>query len=113
MLNLVFTEAALELVPREILRHPSVKRNAKRRKKLPEKTLLDRSLHHYAMDRLSNAEKRGRPDILHFCLLLTMGSPLNRMGKLRVSINTLNDYFIDVNPYAKLGQIKEPKKTTK
>ncbi|MFC1802582.1 16S rRNA methyltransferase [Thermoproteota archaeon] len=101
MLNLVFTEAALELVPKEILRHPSVKRYAKRRKKPPEETLLDRSLHHYAMDRLPNAEKRGRPDILHFCLLLTMGSPLNRMGKLRVSINTLNDFFIDVNPSAR------------
>jgi len=98
MLNLVFTEAALELVPREILLHPAVKRNAKRRKKPAEETLLDRSLHHYAMDRLPNAEKRGRPDILHFCLLLAMGSPLNRLGELRVSANTVTGFTVDVDP---------------
>lgn len=98
MLNLVFTEAALELVPREILRHPAVKRNAKRRKKPAEETLLDRSLHHYAMDRLPNAEKRGRPDILHFCLLLAMGSPLNKLGELRVSANTVNGFSVEIDP---------------
>ena len=98
MLNLVFTEAALELVPREILLHPAVKINAKRRKKPAEETLLDRSLHHYAMDRLPNAEKRGRPDILHFCLLLAMGSPLNRLGELRISANTVNGFTVDVDP---------------
>lgn len=98
MLNLIFTETALELVPREILLHPSVKRNAKRRKKAAEETLLDRSLHHYAMDRLPNAEKRGRPDIIHFCLLLAMGSPLNRQGRLNVSINTVNGFSIEVDP---------------
>jgi len=98
LLNLIFTETALELVPREILLHPSVKRNAKRRKKAAEETLLDRSLHHYAMDRLPNAEKRGRPDIIHFCLLLAMGSPLNRQGRLNVSINTVNGFSIEVDP---------------
>jgi len=98
MLNLVFTETALELVPMEILQHPSVKRNAKRRKRPGEETLLDRSLHHYAMDSLPDAEKRGRPDILHFCLLLAMGSPLNRMGKLNVEVNTVNEFSIEVNP---------------
>jgi rRNA small subunit pseudouridine methyltransferase Nep1 len=98
MLNLVFTEASIELVPSNISTHPSVKRNAKRRKKQPEETLLERSLHHYAMDRIPDSNKRGRPDILHFCLLISMGSPLNHFGKLKVSINTLNNYSISVNP---------------
>ncbi len=97
MLNLVFTETALELVPSEILLHPSVKRNAKRRNKPAEENLLDRSLHHYAMDRLPNAEKRGRPDIFHICLLLAMGSPLNRLGNLSVSANTVNGFSIDID----------------
>ena len=98
MLDLVFVETSLELVPPEILRHPSVKRNAKRRGKRAEETLLDRSLHHYAMDRLSDAEKRGRPDILHFCMLEAMGSPLNRKGHLRLWVNTLQGYNIEVAP---------------
>jgi rRNA small subunit pseudouridine methyltransferase Nep1 len=98
MLDLVFVETSLELVPPEILRHPSVKRNAKRRGKRAEETLLDRSLHHYAMDKLSEAEKRGRPDILHFCMLEAMGSPLNRKGQLRLWANTLQGYNVEVAP---------------
>ncbi len=98
MLELVFVETSLELVPSEILRHPSVKRNAKRRGKRVEETLLDRSLHHYAMDKLSDAEKRGRPDILHICMLEAMGSPLNRKGQLRLWANTLQGYNLEVSP---------------
>ncbi len=96
MLNLAFVEAALELVPPEIMHHPSVKRNAKRRGKRPEETLLDRSLHHYAMNKLDDPEKRGRPDILQYCMLLAFGSPLNRSGNLSVYANTLQGYSIRV-----------------
>jgi len=98
MLHLVFVEAALELVPPEILGHPSVRRNAKRRDRRPEETLLDRSLHHYAMDRLPDGERRGRPDIIHFCLLEAMGSPLNRSGLLRVWVSTVGGQIIEVDP---------------
>jgi rRNA small subunit pseudouridine methyltransferase Nep1 len=97
-LSLVLVEAALELVPAEILGHPSVRRNAKRRGKRPEETLLDRSLHHYAMTGLPGQDKRGRPDILHFCLLEAMGSPLNRSGNLRVWVSTQRGKLIEVNP---------------
>jgi len=97
-LNLVFVEAALELVPSEILGHPSVRRNAKRRGKRPGETLLDRSLHHYAMAGLPGQEKRGRPDILHICLLEAMGSPLNRTGNLRVWVSTQRGYVIEIDP---------------
>jgi len=97
-LHLVFVETALELVPPEIQRHPSVRRNAKRRGKRPEETLLDRSLHHFAMDRLPDSEKRGRPDIIHFCLLEAMGSPLNRAGLLTVWISTNDSRLVEVDP---------------
>lgn len=98
MLNLAFVETSLELVPPEILHHPSVKRNAKRRGKRAEESLLDRSLHHYAMNKLEFSEKRGRPDIFQYCLLLAFGSPLNRLGELRVHANTLQGYAISIEP---------------
>lgn len=98
MLNLAFVETSLELVPPEILQHPSVKRNAKRRGKRPQETLLDRSLHHYAMHKLDRSEKRGRPDIFQYCLLLALGSPLNRRNHLKVYANTLNGYSIEIQP---------------
>jgi rRNA small subunit pseudouridine methyltransferase Nep1 len=102
MLNIVFVETSLELVPHQIHRHPSVKRNAKKRGKKPEETLLDRSLHHFGMHNLPWEEKRGRPDIIQICLLEALGSPLNRLGNLRVWINTLMGNTIIVHPETRL-----------
>ncbi|KON30091.1 hypothetical protein AC482_04790 [miscellaneous Crenarchaeota group-15 archaeon DG-45] len=102
MLNLILVEAALETVPPEIQRHPSVRRNARRRGKRPSETLLDRSLHHAAMAGLVNGHKRGRPDIVHFCLLEALGAPLSREGRLRVWVHTVGGYAIEVAPEARL-----------
>lgn len=102
MLNLILVEAALEPVPPVIQRHPSVRRNAKRRGKKPAETLLNRSLHHSAMKGLPNSQKRGRPDIVHFCLLEALGAPLNREGGLRVWVHTVGGYAIEVAPEARL-----------
>jgi len=102
MLHLILVEAALETVPPGIRHHPSVRRDAKRRRKKPQETLLDRSLHHAAMRGLPNSLKRGRPDIAHFCLLEALGSPLNREGGLRVWVHTVGGYGIEVAPEARL-----------
>jgi rRNA small subunit pseudouridine methyltransferase Nep1 len=102
MLNVLFVEAALEVVPRKISRHPSVTRNAKRDGKNPEGVLLDRSLHHRAMLDLPEGEKRGRPDILHFCLLEALGSPLNKVGRLKAMAQNINGDFIDFAPELRL-----------
>ncbi|MBN1682313.1 16S rRNA methyltransferase, partial [Candidatus Bathyarchaeota archaeon] len=102
MINILFAETALELVPREILKHPSVTRNAKRMGKKPERCLLDRSLHHYAMQNLLDSEKRGRPDIIHFCLLEALGSPLNKKGKLNLLSQTYNKETIFFSPEVRL-----------
>jgi len=102
MLNVLFVEAALEVVSRKISRHPSVTRNAKREGKNPEGVLLDRSLHHRAMLDLPEGEKRGRPDILHFCLLEALGSPLNKAGNLKAMAQNLNGDLIDFAPELRL-----------
>jgi rRNA small subunit pseudouridine methyltransferase Nep1 len=102
MLNLLFVEASLGLVPGRTLRHPAVTRNARREGKKPEETLLDRTLHHHAMNELPEGEKKGRPDIIHFCLLEALGAPLNLEGNLRLGIHTLNGVSIDVNPDVRL-----------
>jgi rRNA small subunit pseudouridine methyltransferase Nep1 len=102
MLHLVLVEAALELVPPGIIGHPSVRRNAKRRKKPPGETLLNRSLHHSVMDRIPDGHKRGRPDITNICLLEALGSPLNREGRLSTWIHTFGGYSIEVSPEARL-----------
>jgi rRNA small subunit pseudouridine methyltransferase Nep1 len=102
MLHLLFVEAALETVPLGLISHPSVRRNAKRRKKPPGETLLNRSLHHSMMDRIPDDHKRGRPDITNICLLEALGSPLNREGRLSTWIHTYGGYSIEVSPEARL-----------
>ncbi|MDG6221852.1 MAG: 16S rRNA methyltransferase [Candidatus Bathyarchaeota archaeon] len=102
MLTFILAEAALETIPKKIWNHPSVERHGKRQKKNSGQLLLDRSLHHAAMLKLENNLKRGRPDIAHFVLLETLGSPLNKAGSLRVFIHTYNDYVIKVNPETRL-----------
>ena len=102
MLILVLAEAALETVPKELWSHPAVRRHSKRQRKPPENLLLDRSLHHSAMRRLDDNEKRGRPDITHFALLEALGSPLNKEGLLKVYVHTNKDYIITVNPSTRL-----------
>jgi rRNA small subunit pseudouridine methyltransferase Nep1 len=102
MLNLLFVEASLELVPKQIAHHPSVTRNAKREGKKPDEVLLDRSLHHHAMLSLTEGEKRGRPDILHFCLLEALGSPLNKAGRLRSLAYTVKGDLLDISQELRL-----------
>lgn len=98
MLHIVFVEAALETVPPSILRHPSVRRSAKRQGKRTDEILLNRSLHHSAMSKLPENHKRGRPDIAQICLLEALGAPLNREGSLRIWIHTFRGYAIEVSP---------------
>ncbi|MEM3082287.1 MAG: 16S rRNA methyltransferase [Candidatus Caldarchaeum sp.] len=102
---LVLAEAALETVPPEIQGHPAVVKDAERRGKKPGQILLDRSYHHFAMKKLPDAEKRGRPDIVHFCLLEALGSPLNQANKLETYVSTRGGLVIYVNPCVRLPRV--------
>jgi len=95
-------EASLELVPREIWKHPAVKRNAEKRGKKPGETLLDISLHYAAMKGLQGWEKRGRPDIVHTTLLYLLGTPLCRRGLMRIYVHTVNDLVVEIKPETRL-----------
>ena len=61
--------------------------------------LLDVSKHWFKLRKIKNPEKRGRPDILHRSLIALLDSPLNKVGKLRVSFSTVSNpdvsYVID------------------
>lgn len=101
MIHLVFVDASLELVPEKLLSHPAVRKYAKRFNKGKE-ILLDDSYHHSTMKKLDNREKRGRPDIIHFCLLEAFGSPLCVEGKLSVYVHTLHNKLLMFDPKTRL-----------
>jgi rRNA small subunit pseudouridine methyltransferase Nep1 len=96
LLNLVFAESALELVPREIRRMPAVVSDSRRRGKDPSEILLDRSLHHSAMNRLKDSEKRGRPDLVHEALLSVTGTPAYLEGMVRVFVHTYENVVLEI-----------------
>jgi rRNA small subunit pseudouridine methyltransferase Nep1 len=85
----LFVEAALELVPQELLGSRDVIASARRRSVDPSKMLLDISYHYRSMRRhLANWYKRGRPDIIHTSLLLLSSSPLWSLGIVNAVIET-------------------------
>jgi len=102
LLNLILAESALETIPEELWKNPSIQKYAKICGKHPRFVILDRSYHHSAMKSLQQSIKRGRPDIVHFALLEALGSPLNKEGLLQVYVHTFNDCVIAVNPETRL-----------
>ncbi len=98
MLHLVLAEASLEKVPLSLFNHPQVVSYCRKRKIKPKEAILDTSYHFEAVKKLPFKHKRGRPDIVHFFLLLTQDSLVNKVGKLRTYIHTLNNEVIYVNP---------------
>lgn len=102
MLHLVIAEAELELVPESIIDHPSVINYARRRGKRPEEVLLDSTYHHSALRKLEDGERRGRPDIVHICLLNALESIANKEGLLRVYVHTRNDEVIYIKPETRI-----------
>lgn len=97
-LKTILLESSLELVPKEISSHPSVVRNAKKRRRKPCETILDVSIHYYAMLELRDREKRGRPDIIHISLLYALESPLNKNERLDLFIHTYQGHVVFINP---------------
>jgi len=94
MLTLILADAELEVVPPALAGHPAVRTSAKRRGRSPGTLLLDSSLHHPALRKFPEGERRGRPDIAHLFVLLCLDSVLNTQGQLRTIIHTRNDDVI-------------------
>ncbi|MFN3383306.1 MAG: 16S rRNA methyltransferase [Archaeoglobaceae archaeon] len=90
----IFLESPLELVPKEIANHPAIVSDARRRRKKAVELLLDDSKHHSAMKTLEHREKRGRPDIVHQCLLLLLDSPLRSFD---IYVHTIKNEIIRVS----------------
>jgi len=101
-LTIILADCGLELIPKHIRKHSAVQRNLS--SKNYSSQLLDNSLHHSAMKDLKDSEKRGRPDILHACLLNALGSPLNKSGNLNLFVHTFNNKIFKFNPELRIAR---------
>ena len=99
---LILADAELELVPKRIVRERCVLNSARARNKIPDKMLLDASHHHPAFGKLPDGDRRGRPDIVHMFLLLSLDSDATAEGRLRVFVHTRNNDVVAVNPETRL-----------
>lgn len=130
MLSLGIVEAALELIPTAIAKHPSVIAAAKVRGRPPTRILLDEAVHSPAMSSLPDSEKRGRPDIVHRTLLTVLDSVFVRETELAsLFVHTYDDHIVEIDPHTRLprrfvrfvglmeqllsGQTKKPTPETK
>ena len=101
-LIIILAECGLELIPKKIRNEPSIKKHIKD-DNYPSQ-LLDTALHHASMKGLENYEKRGRPDILHLCLLNGLGSPLNKHKNLKIFFHTVNNELFEVHPEIRIAR---------
>ena len=99
---LILADAELELVPTRIVEERCVLNSARTRNKIPEKMMLDASHHHPAFRKLKDGDRRGRPDLVHMFLLLSLDSDANAEGRLRVFVHTRNDDVVAVKPETRL-----------
>ncbi|MEJ2261595.1 MAG: ribosome biogenesis protein [Nitrosopumilaceae archaeon] len=94
MISLIIAESALEIVPKKLRNHPSVISHAKKLQKKSSEILLDNSWHFAAMKGMENEIKRGRPDLVHFCILEATSIPLYQANKIKIFIHTIDDKVI-------------------
>jgi len=94
MVFLIIAESALELVPEDLQNHISITTHAQKLKKKPSKILLDNSWHFAAMKGIKDEIKRGRPDLVHFCILEATTIPLYRQNKIKLYVHTNDNKVI-------------------
>ena len=101
---IILADSSIELIPSNLTNNEIIKRYAKKRGKQPSTVILDSSYHHKAMNRLPDSKKRGRPDILHFCLQNLIGSPLVRSNpkKIEIYVHTINNQILKIDPETRL-----------
>lgn len=101
---IILADSAIELMPSNLINNEIIKRYAKKRGKQPSTVILDSSYHHKAMIRLPDSKKRGRPDILHFCLQNLIGSPLVRSNPktIEIYVHTINNQILKIDPETRL-----------
>jgi rRNA small subunit pseudouridine methyltransferase Nep1 len=101
-LTIILAESELERIPQSILHHPQIKSYAKKRKDAASHLLLDATYHHAAMRSLTEWSRRGRPDIIHRCILFVLDSWANTQGLIELFVHTRNDEVIWINQKTRL-----------
>jgi len=99
-LDLLFADTAVEIIPPDLVKRLQATR--RHRMTSPNGELLDIADHNFAMQDIPDKEQRGRPDILHHCLLNTLDTPLARSGNLEVYFHLRDDPVYHIAPETRI-----------
>ncbi|MFW9767618.1 MAG: 16S rRNA methyltransferase [Candidatus Thorarchaeota archaeon] len=102
MLHLILLDCALELVPSEISSMKHIQKQSFRRGKKPNELLLDQTHHGQSMTKLSEHERRGRPDIIFLSLMSVLETPLCKEGLLRVYLHLQDGKIVEMDSDVRL-----------
>ncbi|MBS3815682.1 MAG: 16S rRNA methyltransferase, partial [Hadesarchaea archaeon] len=102
MLHLILADSELETIPKKIASKKKIGKRAKKKNREPTELVLDSNYDHEAMKEIPDAKRRGRPDIIHVCILSALDTPLNKEGLLRFYVHTRQNKVIRINPETRI-----------
>lgn len=91
---IVLFDSNVEAIPKELVSDRAFARLRDSTKREQERAILDRSVHHFAMRRLPDSERRGRPDIVHASILSIADAPAYADGLVNFVVHTVGDKVI-------------------
>lgn len=95
-ISIVLAESALEIIPTELMNNYLIINYSKNVGKSVREVFLDKSYHYSAMKEknIDSIWKRGRPDIIHICLLSILSTPLFLKNLVDVYVHTIDNKVI-------------------
>ena len=95
-ISIVLAESALEIIPTELINNYLIINYSKKVGKPVREVFLDKSYHYSAMKEknIDFIWKRGRPDIIHICLLSILSTPLFYKNLVDVYVHTIDNKVI-------------------
>ena len=94
----------LDVLPEKMLLHSAIKNDLKKRNKKPSNSIIDLAVHQSAFYS-NDQDNRGRPDIVHHCLLQFLFSSLvhpkfdnDKNFNVQLFIHTISNAYFEVPP---------------
>jgi rRNA small subunit pseudouridine methyltransferase Nep1 len=95
-ISIILAESALEIIPKELRNNYLILNYLKKVGKSANEVFLDKSYHYNAMreEKIEFIWKRGRPDLVHICLMSILSTPLFLRNLVNVYVHTIDNKVI-------------------
>jgi rRNA small subunit pseudouridine methyltransferase Nep1 len=103
-ISFILAESALEIIPKELRNNYLILNYLKKVDKSPNEVLLDKSYHYSAMreEKIESLWKRGRPDLVHICLMSVLSTPLFLKNLVNVYVHTIDNKVIFIGKQVRI-----------